>query len=67
MEVLDTCGNNIDEAIKRLNNLQLSVNATGRQDGSRAATPPYPSPPLSPPPEAGDSFLPRRLHMHRNQ
>ena len=54
--MLDTCGNNIDEAIKRLNNLQLSINGTGRQGGSREATPPFPSPPLSPPPEAGDSF-----------
>lgn len=52
MQVLDSCGSNIDEAIKRLGNLQLSMNGSAHGADSHAATPPaFPSPPLSPPPE----------------
>lgn len=52
MEVLDSCGNDIDEAIKRLGELQLSLNGSGsRKEAATAAATPFPSPPLSPPPE----------------
>ena len=50
VDVLDSCGNNIDEAIKRLGNLQLSLNSAEQQAVNSNAY--FPSPPLSPPPEA---------------
>lgn len=49
VDVLDSCGNNIDEAIKRLGDLQLSLNGSAEHAVNNST--PFPSPPLSPPPE----------------